>query len=59
MRLKVAADLWFSSNHTAGGDFVFDCSRHCIDNVLLERCLVRREPQTREAVAQFHNGHRG
>ena len=59
MMPKVEAGLYFLSNRIEVGDSVSDCSMRCIDNVLLERCLVRREHQTQEEVVRLHSVHRG
>lgn len=59
MRPKAEVGRCFSSNHIVAGDSVFDYSMHCKDNVLPERCLVRREHRTREEAVRPHSVHRG
>jgi hypothetical protein len=57
--MRVAAkDPCFSSNRIVGGDFVFDCSRHCRDIARPGRCLVRRARQIQGAGGLLRSGHR-
>ena len=59
MRLKVAKDRYFSSNHILGGDFGFDCLTHYKDIVHLGRYLVHIARQIRAAVERLRNVRRG